>query len=364
MRRARDNGGWPGGRPMKPATPVGKIIRIPRWSEQIRRVAGGEELPCSTVRGGGTTTQIKRTPHSCQEQFPKEISYLARLFLNTAIELTTAAPASCDNAAAAIPTKTRMNPYGYRKKLLGMLGAMLLAAGASAATPAQPVRLMAQEGIAPKWIMYDDHAEGICPAIIVALERAEPRLRFYGYAQGRALPAIEAGLASGEVQAACALLDSPRRRAVARTAGKPLYMVRHRLAGRADDAARVRDIGDLARLRALVNVAPNSAMVERLRGAGVAVDESSGDSLVMLRKVLAGHGRFTYMNELTLERNLRAAGLEERIRALPLVSDEPAWFWVSRKANPQVARLIEGALARAQASGELERIHARWSKVP
>jgi glutamate/aspartate transport system substrate-binding protein len=185
-----------------------------------------------------------------------------------------------------------MNPYGYGKRLLGMLGATLLAAGASAAPPAYPVRLMAQEGIAPKWIMYDDHAEGICPDIVAALERAEPRLRFYGFAQGRALPAIDAGLASGEVQAACALIDSTRRRAGARAVGKPLYMVRHRLAGRADDNVQVDAVADLVRMRALVNVAPSSAMVERLRTAGVVVDESSGDSLVMLRKVLAGHGRF------------------------------------------------------------------------
>jgi glutamate/aspartate transport system substrate-binding protein len=245
-----------------------------------------------------------------------------------------------------------------------MLGAMLLAAGASAAAPTYPVRLMAQEGIAPKWIMYDDHAEGICPDIIAALERTEPRLRFYGYAQGRALPAIEAGLASGEVQAACALIDATRRRAGARAVGKPLYIVRHRLAGRADDNVRINGVGDLVRLGSLVNVAPKSAMVERLRTAGVAVDESSGDSLVMLRKVLAGHGRFAYMNELTLARNLRAAGLEERIRVLPLMSDEPAWFWVSRKADPHVMRLIERALARVRASGELERIYARWSRLP
>jgi glutamate/aspartate transport system substrate-binding protein len=257
-----------------------------------------------------------------------------------------------------------MNPYGYRKTLLGMLGAMLLASGASAATPSHAVRLMAQEGSAPKWIIYDDHVEGICPDIIVALERTEPRLRFHGYGQGRALPAIEAGLASGEVQAACALQDSSRRRAMARAAGKPLYMVRHLLAGRASDDARVKDIGDLVRLHALVNVAPSSATVERLRTAGVAVDQSSGDTLVILRKLLAGHGRFIFMDELTLARNLRATGLEDRIRLLPVLSDEPTWFWVSRKADPQVVRLIEGALARIRASGELERIHARWSRVP
>jgi glutamate/aspartate transport system substrate-binding protein len=257
-----------------------------------------------------------------------------------------------------------MNPYRYAKTLLGLFGALLLAAGATAAEPAFEVRIMAQEGVAPKWIVYNDHVEGICPDIIAALERAEPRLRFFGYAQGRALPAIEAGLKSGDVQAACALMDSSRRRAVARIAGEPLYMIRHRLAGRAGDHARVANLADLARLHALVNIAPNSGMVERLRAAGVAVDESSGDSLLMLRKVLAGRGRFTYMNELTLQRNLRATGWDDRIRVLPLMQDEPAWFWLSRKADPELVRLVERALARIRASGELGRIYARWSRLP
>jgi len=143
-----------------------------------------------------------------------------------------------------------------------------------------------------------------------------------------------------------------------------LYNVTLRLAARAGDDAKVAALSDLARLNAVVNVAPGSAVSIDLRKAGVAVDESSGDPLVMLRKLLAGHGRFSYINELTLERHLRAKGMEDRIRVLPLRSQEPAWFWVSRKADPQVRRLIEGALARVRASGELERIHARWSRRP
>jgi glutamate/aspartate transport system substrate-binding protein len=346
-----------------PAAPDGRIIRISRWIEQIRLPHGGEELPCSTVRDGGTTTHIKRTPHSRRGQFPKEIKQLGDPYL-AAQRFHNCHGCFMRQCGRWNPDKTRMNPYCYGKTLPGLLAGLLLAAGAALAAPVREVRIMAQEGIAPKWIMYDDHVEGICPDIIAALERTEPRLRFYGYAQGRALPAIEAGLESGDVQAACALMQGTRRRAIARTAGKPLYMIRHRLAGRADDLARVDDVGDLARLHALVNVAPNSGMVERLRTAGVAVDQSSGDSMVMLRKVLAGHGRFTYMNELTLQRNLRGSTLAERIRVLPLMQDEPAWFWISRKTDPQTARLIEQALARIRASGELERIYARWSRLP
>jgi glutamate/aspartate transport system substrate-binding protein len=257
-----------------------------------------------------------------------------------------------------------MNPYGYRKRLPGLVAGVLLAASAGATPQPLEVRIMAQEGIAPKWIVYQDHVEGICADVIAAIERVEPRLRFYGYNQGRALPAIEAGLASGHVQAACALLDSPRRRAVAGTAGKPLFAVRHRLAGRSDDRAAVRNLADVARLHALVNVGTGSAAAAQLRAAGVAVDESSGDGLVLLRKVLAGHGRFAYMNELSLQRYVRANGWEERIRWLPVLSEEPVWFWVSRKADPRVKGLIDGALARMRSSGELERIYGRWSRRP
>lgn len=255
-----------------------------------------------------------------------------------------------------------MNPNGYGKKLLAVLGGTLLGACASAQTVA--VHIMAQETIPPKWITYRDHAEGICPDIINALERVEPRLRFWGYARGRSLPTIEAGLGSGEVDAACGLVASPQRRRVARTVGKPLFPIRHRLAGRADDPAVVDSIDDLVRLGALVNTGRGSPFGQQLARAGVPVDDSTGDNQVNLRKILAGHGRFTYMNELTLMRYIHANGWQDKIRVLPVLKEEPAYFWVSRKADPEAVSLIDGALARIRASGELDRIYARWSRLP
>jgi glutamate/aspartate transport system substrate-binding protein len=246
----------------------------------------------------------------------------------------------------------------------GLLGLLLcsLAPGA----PAQPVvvHVMAQESIAPIWIANARRADGICPDIMAAMERAEPRLRFAGHVQGRSLPAIEAGLATGEVEAACALIDSPRRRQVAEPVGPPLYTIRHRLAGRADDDAVVLGLDDLVRLKALVDTTTGSAFVARMKAAGVPVDDSSSDNLLNLRKVLAGHGRFTYMDELALQRYIRTQGWEHRIRVLPLVEEEPAWFWVSRKAAPEVGPLVGKALARIKASGELGRIYAAWTHAP
>jgi polar amino acid transport system substrate-binding protein len=255
-----------------------------------------------------------------------------------------------------------MNHRKYGKaRLRCRLGGMLLAAGIPAAQ-AVTVQVMAQETIAPKWIERGERVSGICPDILAALERIEPRLKFAGYRRGRSLPAIEAALASGDSGAACALLASSRRHEVARIVGPPLYPIRHRLAGRATDRAEVETLDDLARINALVNTARGSAFVERLAAAGVRVDDSTGDNVVNLRKVLAGHGRFTYMNELSLQYYIHAYQLQGQVRIQPLLMEEPSYFWVSRKAEPQVARLIGPALARLAASGELKRIHTRWSR--
>jgi glutamate/aspartate transport system substrate-binding protein len=119
------------------------------------------------------------------------------------------------------------------------------------------------------------------------------------------------------------------------------------------------------RLKALVTSHRGSVFAERLKAAGVRVDDATGDNRVNLHKRLAGHGRFTYMNELTLQHCLRAERLQARVRVLPAaLAGEPAYFRVSRKADPELVRLLAPALERLRASGELERIYARWVGRP
>lgn len=258
-----------------------------------------------------------------------------------------------------------MNPCGYGKTLLAVFGGMLLAIhGCAAGAHNLPVRIQAQETIAPVWISDADRVQGICPDLLLAIERVEPRLQFHVDLQSRSVPSIESELASGEVTAACGMMDSPRRRAAALMVGPPLYTIRHRLAARAGERAAVDTPADLVRMNALVNATRGSGCVLRLREAGVAVDDSTGDNLINLRKLLAGHGRFTCMNELTLARYIRQEGLENRIRTLALVEEAPAWFWVSRKADPRVAPLLGKALTRLRANGELDRIYGRWTRLP
>jgi glutamate/aspartate transport system substrate-binding protein len=243
--------------------------------------------------------------------------------------------------------------------------AVALASPAVKGAEGLEVRVASQEAIAPKWILGPERAVGICPDVMAAVERIEPRLHFTGYRRSRSLPAIEAGLESGRLDAACGLIESPRRAAIGLRAGPPVYVVRHLLAARSSDDAVVGNVGDLLRLKALVTSQRGSVFTDRLKAAGVRIDDATDDNRVNLHKLLAGHGRFAYMNELALWYYMRAEGLQARVRVLPVVlAEEGSYFWVSRKADPALARLLGAALDRLKTSGELARIYARWAANP
>ena len=126
----------------------------------------------------------------------------------------------------------------------------------------------------------------------------------------------------------------------------------------------VNNLDDLVRLKPLVNTARGSGYIVQLKARGIAVDDSTGDNVVNLRKILAGHGRYTYMNELSLLYLIRAEHLEDKVRMLPAVfNEEPLYFWVSRKADPALAPMLDQALARLKANGELARIYDRWARL-
>jgi polar amino acid transport system substrate-binding protein len=237
-----------------------------------------------------------------------------------------------------------MNKNENMGKPVRRLLPLVLAMAACAGAWGMEVRVAAQEALAPKWILLPDRVTGICPDIMAAVEKLEPRLRFTGYRRSRSLPGIEAGLESGSLDAACALIASPRRRAIALQAGKPVYVTRHLLVARTGDQAVIRDVHDLARTGALVTSHRGSVFTEQLKAAGVRVDDATDDNGVNLHKMLAGHGRFAYINELTLRHYLRREQLDAKVRVLPVV--------------------LGAALDKLKANGELERIYARWAGTP
>ena len=246
-------------------------------------------------------------------------------------------------------------------RILPTLTALLLGLPLAAQAEQLVVRVMGQESLPPKWIAREGRTEGLCPDILAAMEKAEPRLKFAGQDEFRSVPQIEKALESGAISAACALLDSERRRKVAYMSGK-LYSVRHRLAAAASDPVSVDSIEDLVRLKPLITTSRGAAYSDQLRSQGLNVDDSTGDNLTNLKKILAGHGRFVYMNELTLAWLIRENKLGDKVRLLPAVLKEEAiFFWISRKADPDAMRLMTSALLKIKASGELGRIYERWA---
>ena len=255
-------------------------------------------------------------------------------------------------------------PWALRTLSAVACAVIALAAG-QAGAQGVAVRIAAQEALAPKWLRAGGRVVGLCPDIMAAVERLEPRLRFGGFDASRSLPGLEAGLENGSLDAACALIPSERRRAIALAVGQPVYVTRHRLVVRSSDPVTVEKEADLARLGDLVVSQRGSPFTTRLRAAGVRVDDATDDNEVNMRKMLAGHGRFAYVNELTLRHIIRRAGLTGRVRVLTTdLGGEPAYFWVSRKADPAIAPLLGAALDKLKANGELERIHARWAANP
>lgn len=245
-----------------------------------------------------------------------------------------------------------------------LCAATLLFAAVPARATSYTLTVQAQERIPPKWMLRDGRPDGYCPDLLAAIARVEPQLRFTGMDNIRPIKMMEAALAQGSVTAACALSDTPQRSAAARAIGKPLYVLRHRLAAAAGDDVVVNSMAELKRLHALVNTRRGSSFADTLRANGIAVDDSSGDGMVNLKKTMAGHGRFTYMGELPMAMYLTDEQLRGKVRMLPVVlGEQPSYFWMGHKADPRAVKLVERALATLRASGELARLYEHWTRA-
>ena len=241
-------------------------------------------------------------------------------------------------------------------------GILLSVAGPAAAAPIT-LRVHAQESVPPKWIVGQPQVSGVCPDILAAIERIEPRLRFARDVESRSIALLEQGLANGKIDAACALLDTAARRQIAEVVGPPLYAVRHRLAARRSDPVTVNSMAELLRLQPLINTQRSAAYAAQLRGLGLQVDDSSGDIAVNLKKIMGGHGRFFYINELTLTWMLNKEPYKEKVRMVDwVVKEEPIYFYVSKKSPRAAVALVDQALHTLKDSGELARIYARWAR--
>lgn len=80
-----------------------------------------------------------------------------------------------------------------------------------------------------------------------------------------------------------------------------------------------------------------------------------------MRKLLAKRGRFYFHREPGLTQSIRDAGLEGKMKILPHVMDVQGFYFVASKGlGPEATGMLEQAVARLSASGELTLLLRKW----
>lgn len=238
--------------------------------------------------------------------------------------------------------------------------------GTAASCWAGPVvlRTAAQEGSAPKFIEAigaSDAASGHCPSILRAIEKFDPGLSFSIDNKPTAIKRLESELKEGHIDVICALLDTPLRNEIALRVTTPLFHLRERLVGRADDTSQVRSLKALAEMGDPVVTQAGASYAGMLRSYGVNVIEPGGGSPAALRFVESRRARYYYINELTGSYYIKTLGLGEQLRLMPGVLQEtPSYLWAGRHLDPTIVQRLEKAVAGLQKSGELDRIYRSY----
>lgn len=223
------------------------------------------------------------------------------------------------------------------------------------------LRTAPQEGSAPKFIESEGSVQGHCPDIFRALEKVDSQLNFDIAVSPASIKRLESNLKEGRLEVVCALLDTPVRNEIAYRISTPLFSVRERLVARIDETLQIRSLKDLADTSDLVATQNGASYSAMLRGLGVKVDDSSGDSAIALRKLLNGRVRFYYTNEQTGAYYVQAGGFDKQLRVLPVTLQEtPSFLWVSRKVDDATLQRLERAVARLQKEGVLDKIYRSY----
>lgn len=256
-------------------------------------------------------------------------------------------------------------------------GAMVIAAIAAAAGWAAPagaadiieLRTAAQQSTAPKFVAVDGSTAGLCVDIHRAIEKADPGLRITGEQQWRPLPRLEAELRGGTLDIACGLMRNREREADLVYADPALFTVSYHLVARADDPVDVQSWDDVRNLgdKGSILAIHGFGQVARLKElGGLTIDAGAADASTNLRKLLAGRGRFYYHRSPGIAAEIRKAGLDGKVRVLPVMMDSQRFYMVAGRhvAGGTLARLNR-ALANLDASGELKRLFNKWyEEVP
>ncbi|WP_317205173.1 ABC transporter substrate-binding protein [Janthinobacterium sp.] len=258
-------------------------------------------------------------------------------------------------------------PASAGRRLAGWCLALCCAAPSAAV---ELLRTAAQEATEPKFIAVQRagarHVIGLCIDIMRAVERMDPGLKFVGDQTMQPLIRVEAGIAAGDLDAACGFIRTPQREAGFVYVEPPLFAVNYFLTVRADDTIRignwndVRKLGDEGVILAIHGFGGSKRLNEI---GGLLVDSGANTSTLNFQKLLAGRGRFYYHRSPGIKAEIRKAGVLGKVKILPTSMDSQKLYLVlSKTLSADTVNRVAAALAQLSKSGELAHLLAKWDE--
>lgn len=249
-----------------------------------------------------------------------------------------------------------------------LLVGLLHAGGVPQAAALADIRTAAQIGTEPKYIAQPQQRKsaiaGLCIDINRAIERIEPSLRFVGDQDWQPTTRLEAEMTSGSLDAACGLSRTKERERRFIYIEPPLFSVKYFLVARADDEVQINNWDDVRRLGddGSILMVHGFGPVARLKElGGLLIDDGATDSKTNLMKLLAGRGRFYYHRSPGIQVEIRKAGVEGKVKILPVTMDRQAFHMVlGKRVAAEPVEKIRKAVLVLERSGELKRLLDKW----
>ena len=239
----------------------------------------------------------------------------------------------------------------------------------SAASTTVDIRTAAPSASDPKFVELRNGGKqavgGICVDIFRAIERVDPGLGIVGDQMWQPLVRMEAGMSTGEIDVICGLLRTTVRAARYTYIEPALFPVTYHLVVRADDNVRIDSWNDVRALgeRGIVLVTNGFGIIDRLESAtGIRIDSGATTTKANFAKLLAERGRFFYHRSPGINAEIRAAGMERKVKVLPAAMHiEKFYLAASNRLPRETIERLNKAVAELERKGELARLLAKWS---
>ncbi|MFG6485245.1 substrate-binding periplasmic protein [Roseateles sp. BYS78W] len=203
---------------------------------------------------------------------------------------------------------------------------------------------------------------GLCMEVLHAVEKADPGLHFTGLEQHVPLKRVERLLGEGQVDAFFCLLKSPERERQWRYSPVPLYVIRHVIVQRADDARHFDTLAELAAAsrKKRVLVMRGTAIARHLVNADVAIAEV-GSEREALQMLTMGRADLIYGQDINLQRHIVDTRQNDKFKfGRTVFQEEPQYLALRADLPPAVEERLTQALRKLEKDGTLRQLADRY----